>query len=129
MDDLETSLAITVYNARGNASGSIVEKFIKIRESTIVGHPVYSLDRPGTLIVVSGPHDEFFNSYFGIWMSKKYFSYGCCRPIRMHEIWSAIGLCQHRVEQLPILRQEVGMRRVRVLPGKHVMLALMISLK
>ena len=47
MDNLETPLATTVYKARGNASGDIVERFIKPGSSTIFGHPEYSLDGPG----------------------------------------------------------------------------------
>ena len=37
------------------------------------GHLVYSLDGPGTLIAASGPHEEFFNSSFGIWIGGKHF--------------------------------------------------------
>ena len=57
MDNLETSFATTVDNTRGNASGSIVERFIKPIESTIFVHPVYSIDGPGPSISVSGPHE------------------------------------------------------------------------
>ena len=59
MDNLETYLAITVYKARGNTSGAILERLIKPRESEMFVHPVYSLDGPVTLILVSGPHEEF----------------------------------------------------------------------
>ena len=68
MDNLETLLTATVDNARGNASGSIVGKFIKSRASKIFGHPVYSLDGPGPLIAVSGPHKELFNGAFALWI-------------------------------------------------------------
>ena len=40
------------------------------------GHPVYYLDDPGPLIEISGPHEEFFNSSFGICVGGKYFSDG-----------------------------------------------------
>ena len=66
MDNLETLLATTVDKASGNTRGSIVESFIKPIVSTIFGHPVYSLDGPGPSVEVSGPHEEFFNSDFGI---------------------------------------------------------------
>ena len=66
-----------MYKARSNASGTIMERFIKLRASTIYGHTVYFMDEPGPLIAVSGAHEEFFNSDFvGIWIGGKYFSYG-----------------------------------------------------
>ena len=86
MDNFKTSIATTVDKTRGNTSGLIVERFIKPRLSTIFGHPVYSLDVPGPSIAVSGPHEDFFNSAFGIWIGGNNFSDGCCRPIRMHEV-------------------------------------------
>ena len=73
---LEKLLATTVDKACGNASGSIVERFIKPRASTIFGHPEYSLDGPGPLITVSVPHEECLNSDFGIWIGGKHFSDG-----------------------------------------------------
>ena len=66
MDNLETLLATIVDKACGKAGGSVVESFIKPIASTIFGHPVYSLDGPGPSVEVSGPHEEFFNSDFGI---------------------------------------------------------------
>ena len=47
----------------------------------------------------------------------------------MHEVWRALGLIKNRVEQLPILRQEVATRRAGVVPVKHVMAALMLALR
>ena len=73
MDKLKISLATTVYKARGKISGSIVESFIEPRASTTFFHPVYSLDGQGTSMTVSGAHEEFFNSDFGIWIGGKYF--------------------------------------------------------
>ena len=64
MDNLETSLD----KARGKKSGAIVESLIKPIASTIFGHPVYSLNVPGQSMALSGPHEEFFNSDFGIWI-------------------------------------------------------------
>ena len=63
--------------ACGNKSVAIVEIFIKPRASTIFGHLVYFMDGPGTSVEVSGPHKEFFNSYFGIWIGGNKFSGGC----------------------------------------------------
>ena len=57
MDNLETLLATTVYKACGNVSGAIVERFIKPTASIRFVHPVYSLDGPGPLMLVSGPHE------------------------------------------------------------------------
>ena len=76
MDNLETLLAITVDNACGNTSGSIVERFIKPRASTIFERPVYSMDGPETSIAVSGPHEAFFNSALALWIGGKHFSVG-----------------------------------------------------
>ena len=73
MDNLETSLATTVDNACGNASGSIVERFIKPRASNIFGYPVYSLDGSGPSMVVSLPNEDFFNTTFVIWIGGKKF--------------------------------------------------------
>ena len=129
MDNFETSLATTVDKARGNSSGAIVDRFIKHRTSTIFGHPLYSMDGSGPSMAVSGQHEEFFNSSFGIWIGGKYFSDGCCRPIRMQKLWRALVLRQHRVKQLSIMRHKVDMRRSRVVPGKHGMVFLMIALK
>ena len=72
MDNLETSLATTADKARGNTSGSIVESFIKTRASTMFGNPIYSLDGPGPSMAVSGPHEEFSNSSFGICIGGKH---------------------------------------------------------
>ena len=47
----------------------------------------------------------------------------------MHELLRALGLRQLILEHLSILSQEVAIRRSRVLPGKHGMSALMISLR
>ena len=52
--------------ARGNANGSIVERFIKPRASKISYHYAYSMGVLGPSIAVSGPYEEFFNSDFGI---------------------------------------------------------------
>ena len=73
MNNLEKLLAATLDKASGNASGDIVERFIKTRASTIFGHPEHSLDRQGQLIAVSIPHEAFFNSTFGIWIGGKHF--------------------------------------------------------
>ena len=76
MDNLEKSLATTVDKALGNTSGAIVERFIKPRASTMFGHPVYFLDGPGPSTSVPGPHEEYFNSDFALWISGKYFHMG-----------------------------------------------------
>ena len=47
----------------------------------------------------------------------------------MHKVWRDIGLRQNSLEQPSILWQEVAMIRVRVVPGKHGMSALMLALK
>ena len=57
MDNLETYLDNTVDKARGSSIGSIVERFIKPRSSTIFCHPLHSLDGTGQSITVSGPHE------------------------------------------------------------------------
>ena len=44
------------------------------------------------------------------------------------EVWRALGLSQIRVEQLSSLRREVDIRQARVVPKKHSMSALMLSL-
>ena len=59
MVNLETSLVTTVDKSCGNTSGAIVERFIKLRASTMFGNPVYFLDWPGPSILVSGPHEGF----------------------------------------------------------------------
>ena len=47
----------------------------------------------------------------------------------MHEVWRALGISQHRVEHLSIMRQEVAMIRARGVPVKHGMTSLMLELK
>ena len=47
----------------------------------------------------------------------------------MHELWRALGFKPLRVEQLQILWKYAGMRRSRVVTGKHGMQALMLALK
>ena len=106
-----------------------MERLVKTRPSTIFGHLEYSLDYPGPLIEFLVPHEEFLNSAFGIWLGGEKNSDGCCIPIGMHKVWKALGLRQHRVEQLSSLRHEVSLRRARVVPGKNVMAALIIALK
>ena len=110
-------------------SGAILERFTKPRESTMFGNPVYLLDGPGPSISVSDPHEEFFNRDFALCIGWKHFSYGWCIPMRMHEVWKALLLRHIRVEQLSSLRQDVGMIRAIVVPGKHVMASLMLALK
>ena len=129
MDSLKTSLTTTVYKAHGNLSGAIVERLIKTRASKTFGYLSYSLDGPGPSIAILEPHGEFFNSDFGIWMGGKYFSDGCCRPIRIYKVWRYLGKRQHRAEQLPIMRHEENMIRERVVLGKHDTAALMLTLK
>ena len=129
MHNLETSLTTTLNKDSGCSSGSIVESFIKPRASTISDHPVYSLDWPGPSMEVSGPHEEFFNIDFAIWIGGKTFSDGCCRPIRMHKVWRALGLIQNRVKQLSIMGHKEAMRRARLVPVKHVMADIVLALK
>ena len=45
--------------ALGSTGGAIVERFIKPRASTMLVHPLYSLDGPGTLIAILGTHEDF----------------------------------------------------------------------
>ena len=52
MENLEIFLATTVDKACGNVSGSIVDRFIKPRASTILVHRAYSMDGPGQPIEV-----------------------------------------------------------------------------
>ena len=73
MDNLETSLATTVDKYCVNIGGAIVERFIKPRESTMFSHLVYSLDGSGPSVAISGPHEDFFNSNFGICIGGKRF--------------------------------------------------------
>ena len=73
MDNFETPLATTVDKAIDNDIGAIVESLIKHIASTVFFQPAYSLDGLGPLIAVSGSHEEFFNSAFGIWICGKFF--------------------------------------------------------
>ena len=75
MDNLEKSVATIVDKVVGNTCGDIVERLIKLRTSTMFVQLVYSLDELGPLIAISVPHENFFNSAFGIWMGG-FFSYG-----------------------------------------------------
>ena len=129
MDNFQTSLATTLDKSCWNSSGAIVKRLIKSRASIICVYMSYSMDGPGPSIGVSGTHEEFFLSDFGIWMGRKHYSYGCCRPIRMHKVWKTLVLRKNIVEHMSILRHEVAMRQSRVVPGKHGMVALMLVLK
>ena len=71
MYKLETSLATILYKACVNVGEAIGERLIKPIASIMFGHLEYFLDGPGPLIAVSGPHREFFNSAFGIWICGK----------------------------------------------------------
>ena len=57
MDNFETWLSTTVDKTRGNARGTIVERFIKPKESTVLGHQIYFLDEPRLSIAVSVSHE------------------------------------------------------------------------
>ena len=61
-------MATTLDKAHGKSIGSIVERLVKIRPSTIFGHLEYSLDYPGPLIEFLVLHEEFLNSALGIWL-------------------------------------------------------------
>ena len=67
-------LVATVDKSRGNAGVAIVERFFKFRASTMFSHPKYSMDGTGMSIAVSCPHEEVFNSSFGVWLGLKKFS-------------------------------------------------------
>ena len=47
----------------------------------------------------------------------------------MHKVWRYLGLRNHRLGKLQILRHEAAMIRAIVVPVKHGMEALMIALK
>ena len=47
----------------------------------------------------------------------------------MHEVRKDLVMRQNRVKHLSNLLQEVHMRHAKVVPGKHVMLALVLALK
>ena len=68
---LEKLLSTALDKDRGNTSGAIVERFIKLRASTILGHPAYSLDGPGLSISVSVPHEEFSTVLLGYEWAEK----------------------------------------------------------
>ena len=50
-----------------------MKRFIKSRASEIFDHMSYSMDGPEPSIAVSGTHDDFFKSAFGIWIGRKIF--------------------------------------------------------
>ena len=75
MNNLETLLATTVDKYRGNKRGAIMERIIKHKTSTLIGHPEYSLDGSGMSIAVSVPNEKIFNSAFALWIGGKNFSY------------------------------------------------------
>ena len=52
--------------------------------------PSYLMDGPGPSIVVSGQHEEFSNHVLGIWIGKNN-SDGCCRPVKIHKIWTGFS--------------------------------------
>ena len=64
LDNLETSLTTPVNKAHVNASGDIVERFIKPRLSIMIEYPAYSLDGPGPSIATSVPYEEFSTIHF-----------------------------------------------------------------
>ena len=80
-------------------------------------------------MLVSEPHEDFFNSAFGIWTGGKHIPDGFCRPIRMHKVWRALGLIQNRLKQLSIMGHKLAMRRARLVPVKHVMADIVLALK
>ena len=73
VDNLETSLATTVDTYNGNTGRAIGERFFKPKALAIFVHPGYLIDGPGMSISIPGPHEEFFNSTFGICIVEKMF--------------------------------------------------------
>ena len=73
MDTLEKLLTTTVDQAHDDVSGAVFKRFIKPRASTMFVHPEYFLDGPGPSIALSGPHEGFFNSVFGILIGGNHF--------------------------------------------------------
>ena len=65
MDNMEISFLTKLDKARGNENGSILERFIESRASTIFVHPSYYMDGPGPSISVSGPHEDFSTVILG----------------------------------------------------------------
>ena len=86
------------------------------------------MDVTGPYIEIVGPHEEFFSSIFLIWIGGKN-SDGCCIPIRMHKVWTALGLRHNIVGPLSSLWNEVYIIRAIVVPGKHGMSVLILALK
>ena len=100
IDNSYTLLDTIVDKACGKSGLALVERYIKPIASEIFFHPEYLMYGFGPSFAVSGPHEEFFNSSFGIWIGGNNFSGGCSRPIRIHKVWMALRLSQHTVENL-----------------------------
>ena len=128
MYNLDSILATKVDKDFVNASGSIVERFIKPRVSKMFFCLEYYIYGTGPLIALSGPHEAFFNSAFGIWIGKKYFSDERCITTRMYKAWRYLGLKKHIVEHLSRLQHEVATRKEKVVPIKHGIKDLMLGL-
>ena len=91
VDNLETSLATTVDTSNGNIGRAIGDRYVKPEALAIFVHPGYLIGGPGMSIAIPGPHEEFFNSTFGICIGEKCLD-GCCRPIRMQKVWRFLYL-------------------------------------
>ena len=48
------------------------------------------MEGSGPSISVAGQDEEYFRSYFGLWLSGRYFSDIFCRPIMMYKVWRGL---------------------------------------
>ena len=76
------------------------------------------MDGPGPSIVIPGPHEEFLNSDFGIYIGRNIFRWMLHTNSDARNM-EVLSTKHHRVEHMSRLRHKLDMRRARVVPGKH----------
>ncbi len=127
---ISAPLATPADNAVSGPLSAKVERFIKRRTapSSDRGHPAYSRQSPGPSLERPDP-GGFFGGLFGVWIGGEQVSRRCCRSIRDHEVWRAIGLAQRRTEVMLQANVDHTRTRARTTPGKHGLAALLTAMR
>ena len=120
--------------ANEHPHSAIIARYIKYNADPkpVLGYPVYDPSGPGPSIAdpLSQRNGNFFDGAFGIWLHTPTRMEGpACRAIRPQELMLLFGLSEERTWSLMRARGAVILERMRPLPGKHGIAALLLAIR